>query len=522
MSKLTNVNTADVIDAIRLGCRTMSSVFNADDNGIPFFQSRVWPVAYLAHCPVASLSHVPGRHLNGLLNAEDAAGITIAPEAVVGHEKAAFFSFSGSFCQPLDRKAINGPLNFYEIHNLREGMHALCALVRHRDSQRARQIAERAIDTVFTYWTPADRWDADRVVAEHGVAVSSRLFILSEARAIGPLVKYFRATGHGPALELATVLKDKVIGEYFLEDGDYRHETFGRHTHSVTCVMSSLAQFAELTRDAPLMERVRSFYDRGLWKMRDDLGWVIENATATDDNADKGEGNNTGDIVETALILGRWGYPQYFEDAERIVRGHLLPSQLRDISFIQEPPNPDNEDGKRRVADRHLGAWGFPAPYGHHPVGVAEFGFNMDIVGGVVASLCEVVRHQVHTDVAGNWVNLLFDHDGETIKVESPYTHEQLRVTVATSAPLHVRMPSWVDRKHVRIVGATEGRGVPGPFLFFPHPTPGQPITIHFELSVQEMVLHHRLRDIRVRLRGDEVVAMDNFGQDMTYFDPYE
>ena len=80
---------------------------------------------------------------------------------------------------------------------------------------------------------------------------------------------------------------------------------------------------------------------------------------------------------------------------------------------------------------------------------------------------------------------------------------------------------TWIRSSAVG-VNPRAGRGVPGPFLFFPHPTPGQPITIHFELPVQEMVLHHRLRDIRVRLRGDEVVAMDNFGQDMTYFDPYE
>ncbi len=522
MPRLTNVNTIDVIDAIRLGCRTMSSVFDADDNGIPFFQSRAWPEAYLAFRPGVTEGHVPGRHLNALLNAEDAAGIEIAPEAVAGHEKAAYFSFSHAFCQPLDRAVIDGPLKLHTPHNLREGMHALYALARYRNSERAREFAERAIHTVFEYWTPVQRWDIDRITAEHGLEVKDQTFIISEARAIGPLVKYFRATEYGPALELATVLKNKAIDEFFLADGDYRHETFGGHTHSTTCVMSSLAQLAELTHDAPLMERVRAFYDRGLWKMRDDLGWVIENATATDANSDKGEGNNTGDIVETALILGRWGWPSYFDDAESIVRGHLLPSQLRDNRFIQDPRNPEDEDGKRDVADRHLGAWGFPAPYGHHPVGVEEFGFNMDIVGGVVGSLCEVVRRQAHSDAAGHWVHLLFDHDGETMMVKSPYTHEKLSVTVTTPAPLHVRLPSWVDRERLSVTGAAVGRGAPDPYLFIPQPTPGRPITIAFDLAVQEMVLHHRLRDIRVRLRGDEVVAMDGFGQDLTYFDEYE
>ena len=69
----------------------------------------------------------------------------------------------------------------------------------------------------------------------------------------------------------------------------------------------------------------------------------------------------------------------------------MLPSQLRDIAFIDEPPNPEGVDGLRDVAVRHRGAFGFPAPYGHQPVEADTVGFNMDIVGGAVASLCEVV-----------------------------------------------------------------------------------------------------------------------------------
>jgi hypothetical protein len=32
------------------------------------------------------------------------------------------------------------------------------------------------------------------------------------------------------------------------------------------------------------------------------------------------------------------------------------------------------------------------------------------------------------------------------------------------------------------------------------------------------MSLHHRTRTIRVRMRGDEVVAMEDFGADLTFF----
>ena len=354
MTRLSNVNTTDILEAIRLGCRTMCSVFNADDNDIPFFGSRVHPQARLSFSPAHSEAHVPGRHLNGLLNAEDAAGICLDEEAVDKHARAAFFSYSGPVPLPLNRAQIGGPVANFLPHNVREGFHALFALAKFRDSAQARQLAEASIGAIFTYWSPTEGWDLERLECEHGLNVSrGGTFITGLGRAIGPLVKYYRATGYGPALGLAIVLKEKAVDESFTEEGGYDRELFGPHTHSTTCVMSSLAQLADLTSDSPLMHRVRAFYDKGLWEIRDELGWVIENS-GSESHPHRGEVNNTGDIVETALILGRWGYPEYYHDAERILRGHLLPSQLRDISFIVDPPNPDGEDGKRGVSNAFL------------------------------------------------------------------------------------------------------------------------------------------------------------------------
>ena len=89
--KLSNVNSTDIKAAIELGCRTMSNVFNADDNDIPFFKSEVLPNPRLSFSNIHSESHVPGRHLNALLTAEDTAGVSISEEAVENHAAAAFF-----------------------------------------------------------------------------------------------------------------------------------------------------------------------------------------------------------------------------------------------------------------------------------------------------------------------------------------------------------------------------------------------------------------------------------------------
>ena len=514
--KLKEVNTSDLAAAVRLGCATMQSVFNADDRDIPFFSSEVRPRAELGFSPVHSESHVPGRHLNALLNAEDALGIELDESAVRKHAAAAYFSFSGVLPVPLNRSRLDGPLDSFVTHNLREGMHALYALVAYRGEERAHDLAEACIAALLELWSPERGWDRARC-RERGVDPSEPAFVAGIPRMLGPLVKYYRVTGSGPALDLALGLCERVLVEAFAADGRYRPRVHGGHTHSTTCVMSSLAQLAELTRDNALLLRVKAFYDHGLPAISDWLGWVIENSGA-ESSPDRGEVNNTGDIVETALILGRAGYPRYLEDAERIVRCHMLPSQLRDVGFIAEPANPGGADGRRNLAARHRGAFGFPAPYGHEPLGVERVSFNMDIVGGAVGSLCEVYRTATTRDESGHHVNLLLDHETEAIAVRTGVAGAALQVELKQPGPLWIRIPSWADRGRIQVAGSR----CAGDFLFLPQQPVGTPVTLRYELPLREAVLAHRTRDIRVRLRGDSVVAMDNFGADLTFFDPLD
>jgi hypothetical protein len=466
----------------------MSLVFNADDNDVPFFGSAARPKACLAFSSAHSEAHVPGRHLNAMLNAQDAAGIELDQSAIDKHRRAAMFSFSGPMPLPMNRQTMDGTLVNFMPHNVREGMHALYALVCFRGDEQAQRMAEACIEAIFDCWNADTGWS----ISHDDVQVNDLGFILGLARALGPLVKYHRTTGSTSALQLAHVIRDKLLDEAFVEDGRYDRDVHGTHTHSTTCVMSSLAQLAELEDDASLYKRVEAFYRNGLKDISDELGWVIEHSRDESD-PDRGECNNTGDIVETALILGRHVDPYYFEDAERMVRSHLLPAQLRDAGFIVQPPNPKNEDGLRDLADRHQGAFGFPAPYGHEPINCPCVSFNMDIVGGAVGSLCEVVRAMSEYDGQEHRVNLLFDHETDAIRVESPYTHDALRITLKQSGRLRFSPRSWAAIK--------EGMTMPPP---------------------REITLRHRTRDIRAHLRGDAVVAMDNFDADLTYFDPVE
>jgi hypothetical protein len=496
----------------------MSSVFDRDDNDVPFFGSEVWPNAQLSFFKFHSEAHVPGRHLNALLNAEDAFGIHIDESVIEKHARAAFLSYSGPIPLPLNRETLDGKPRLFHPHNIREGFHALYALVKFRKSERARQLAEASIATITKYWNPDTGWDRKYLEGKLNLVVVDTSLITGVGRAIGPLVKYYRATQYRPALDLAVVLKDKAIAEFFTPSGGFSAALFGSHVHSTTCVMSSLAQLADLTKDEGLMRRVQKFFDNGLKQISDDLGWSVN---STDDPVtDRGEVNNTGDIMETALLLGQWLDGSYYQRAERILRCHLLPCQLRDVSWITNPPNPKGEDGRRDVANRHLGAFGFPAPYGHKPVDAKSISFNMDIVGGAVGSLCEAWRSATTFDDPGHRVNLLFDRETNAISVKSAYPDGTLRIEVRKSAPLVVRLPHWVSQRDVMIEGAEFEKRSETNFLRVAKPAVGKPITIRMPLRDSEIDLNHHTHRIRVRLRGDSVIAMENFGMPLTYFDP--
>ena len=62
----------------------------------------------------------------------------------------------------------------------------------------------------------------------------------------------------------------------------------GTHVHSVTCVLSSLAQLADLTATGRCWRGCKAFYDTALWDLRDALGWAMESGRP-EGNPDFGE-----------------------------------------------------------------------------------------------------------------------------------------------------------------------------------------------------------------------------------------
>ena len=533
-AKLADVNTTSIRAAVELGCQAMSRTFNADDHevGAPFFWINLRPVVQMYFANQFSDAQVPGKSLLGLVSAEKHLGVIVDPGVIDKYARILFYSYGGAIALPLNRDAIGGKLvNFFPV-NIAHGFHGLYALAAFKGSDRAHEVAESSIAAVSALWDPKNGWDRARIEGtlglKYGDVQPDAPFVAGLAMAIGPLAKYYRATGSRTALELASRLKDKVLAECFLESGEYDPALLGAHVQNVVYVMASLAWLATVTRDESLIKRVKAFYDNGLKRIRNGIGWSPEYFGAPahlrgprGTNADRGEAGNTALILETALLLGEWGYPGAFADAELMLRSHLLPSQFRDVSFIPQPRNPEGRDGLADVARRVQGAWGFPAPYGHQPLGDDVVGIGTDIVGPVVYALAQAHSRVVGRRAGSLAVNLLFDYKDDDIEISAPYSGNALTVTLRKPQPVMVRIPPWVSTDRIELIGARRQVGDLANGYLRVSPTGSGRFAVRFALPLRTLDVSFGGRTLRSRVHGDQVVAMDNRGADLGFFAPY-
>lgn len=522
------VNTRDLRLAIEAGMGPMSTFFDPRHEGLPFFGNVMTGAdAGNSHHESFSMAHIPGRWLNALLFAQDVLGIPADAGAVENLRRWACRSLTDAdigFPACLDLTGMTAKKET-DLHNLREVMHALYALVRYRGDEEARALGLSLIDRVDRYFDDeacalreADyvRDTGARVQCWSGTHRYRSPFPVTFGRYIGPLVKFFLATGEPAALRQALRLKDACFAHVLGAEGDYDVEVFGGHTHSTTATISSLALLGEVTGDRTILERVRRFMENGLSQIAVDFGWCIEGYQRADC---VGEVNNTADILETCLILARAGYVGYFARAERILRAHLLPSQLLDTRFVPADDDPTHVE-RYRLNERARGAFGFPCPYGHEYEPGAPVSFNWDIVGGATEGLCEAYRACVSRSGRLVSVNLLFDADDADLTFTSPYGAEDTAMLTLKSAGacVRVRVPSRCAAV------MTEGcEGVRhGEWLYLSGLRAGDRAKLRFRFERQREDVHFRQHCFSVAWRGEEVRAMDAPGKRLKFFPPMD
>lgn len=576
------VNTYDIDLAIQAGLAHLQNILDRDNNDIPFF--AVWALtkdqarSYGDSSPYRDspahmafdrhlVSNVAGRAIYALLLGADAVGSEINPQVLDALKSTVLKSLhkprngnwsdtsaanqmiTGLAADPRSYGSTQFDLTF--LFNMGAGMRGALGLGTLGDNPNAildgynwsgKTLFDVAVYNIRKYYvygggeiggTRTYNWESfrsalglqggDKIagsVSGDKISNWSNLYRgWSDPFLVYDLVKYYEATGHQPALELAKELRDNAFYARFpLTPSQSLINSF-THMFEIVGEMNAYSRLALVTGDADMMQRVRARYEalRGIGF--NTTGWVPEFFGR---ESDVGEINCTGELVETALNFAAWGWTEYYEEAERFVRGQMLPAQLLDTSFVVPNANPDN-DGERDIVNRVYGAFGFPAPYGHVATKDPSTtgGYHVDITAGAVASLAEV-RKAAYTYTGGeHQINLLFDVDNATIKVDGPYPNgDRVTITTRSTGDVRLRLPSWADRNAVS--SSLEGQGLQfelgSDFVLIHQPTVGTSFDVALPLKVEWTSDVVNDRAITIVWKGDSVLAMSPMGTPFPFF----
>lgn len=394
--KYVKINDLDLVMAIREGMNPMLEWYDKKHNNLPYFWNYISGPKYgNSHHKSYSCVHSMGRWLDALVNAEAITG-EVVPQEI--YDQLAFWAYE-IFNNDTGMMA-NLNVNTFEwekvcdLHNLREAMYAFVALLKKNpNDQKAKKGAEHLIDMVDRYTDfETGNWKTDLYERECGGKVECGAsserevyrFSSTLGRYIGGLVRLYMVYPYDKALDQAIRLTDTALKNVLLDDGEFDRERFAEHLHSTSSMISGIAMLGSLIQNQEILCRVKKFMENGYYQVATDFGWCLENDKRVDNWV--GEINNTGDYLEACLCLGKAGYEEYYDRADKMIRCHLLPSQLLDVSFISDEESED--DSISKMATRMKGAFGFPCPYGHEYEPGSEISFNWDIVGGGVSSLC--------------------------------------------------------------------------------------------------------------------------------------
>lgn len=405
-----------------------------------------------------SVSHVVGRAMWATLLAEEVAEIPMEATHYAVLERYTHDMFNNVDSLP----SFYDPDSHYERavigHDMREGFLSLLAMMRVRNDAWAKETAHRMVMTLTSvtdeqgHLSPqlAEKvWKNNRI---RGMGCDAT----TNGRLVGPLVEYWQFTGDKAAFDLAGRFAHATIRSAYTAEGHFAPiKDSGGHIHSITSSLAGLIQYAIAANDTELLQDCINVMLHGIPEYFSSWGWGDEVMPDHPANLiSRGEINQTGDVIRGALYLGAAGHPEFYEMAERYLRGMLLPTQFmrEDLeAFLHENPAPKG-DWERNILERVIGGYAMQQPNDRMSPGIWPL-TTQDIISGGVHALCESLKHRVTGDEKSVRINLFFDTDTADITVDSGLPLQgSIKFTMKTDKTLFVRIPVWIDLKTVKLM----------------------------------------------------------------------
>ncbi len=277
------------------------------------------------------------------------------------------------------------------------------------------------------------------------------------------------------ALEAAGILTRQVMaGRCFTPDNRFGPKA---HMHGNLRTLGGIADYALYVGDAALFSRCDALYRhaRGLGTR---FGFLPEIVNWRPSALIASETCALMDFAVLGATLAKHGHGEYWDDLERLMRNHLVESQVRDVSWLGEGDDrPDTSQFTwRDVARRSVGAWaGWSSP--NHLLAYRE---TLKAVWGgpelhdktrVLQNCCGgsgvhalfVLWHSAAQVEDGTLsVHLHLDKDLPAAVIRCAKPHQGLTtVELRQDLDVRLRIPDFVDRSALRL--AVQGEDVPIP-----------------------------------------------------------
>jgi hypothetical protein len=501
-------------ESVNLAGEHLLKALSPQNGYLPYWCIDMKPAAYRFLWP----AHNIGRWWDAMLRLKDATGFVIPSKLEDAMLKNVYTFFNNP--DHLCIEPISDYMGFdkIELHSLREGLLALYALVRYRNNKWAADMGHQMLETVNMIYRDDGSWDLEKLNWSRKIKDKmDRHFdpTGSHGRMIEAIIRFYQATGDELALRTAERFARYHMENSTSSDGKINYTSKPDHTHSYFGTLRGLLLFGELTRQRKYIDRVEVTYRVTVRRLVKQSGFV------THDLKDEkgGEITSPGDAAQIALWLARHGYTEYLDDAERIVRSRILPSQIVEDPGLT-PKKDDGADEHNNLGERAIGAYGgchmFPHA-GKHPV--------TDVTAAALHSLVDIYNHIVVNTPVGLAIQFHFDYQDKRIKVVCKRKIDaRITITSKTNGNILIRIPGWTPKESITLT-VNGKRVVPldfGIFVCIPGSLlPGE-IVLRYALPERKVVEHAGGKDYIFLWRGDEILGVTPNNRSLPFYQTLE
>jgi hypothetical protein len=544
----------NLLDRIRLGQNALIGGLDTGLGHLPYYNCGFnnGDVTQFCHSHPSDLHHNVARAVLALSMTQDVTGDQIHPTVLKDLTESLFSLFHEKDDLP-GTPGGNGQERVIPLHNLREVILAMTELIK-LGEERAEYWTRRLVRKLRQALDETGQIHLE-LLPPYVKGYTSQPH--QEGRSIGALVEYYRVTGDEVALETSVLIANYTLKNCFDAHSSLT-ERAGHHTHSINGTVAGILDLALEINDYRLLQRAKLAYDVGVSSLTSSFGWCRERVDIFNE---KGEGNSTGDYIRGALLLGRAGFPEYFDRAERALRSHLLPSQITDVDGFSDTPNTKN-DSFHMVASRVQGGFGFRTPndlivWGYINPWMGYEGIPLcgqanlfrstknsvliedadllsrndsdrvisiyDVTSSAVEGLTAAWHSAITNDAVGVRVNLLFSGEAYGVHVNSYLPGEgRIDIKNASAQNVFVRIPEWVNSSNVtvKIEDQTCPTKMVGSYLLASGDERTQVTSIHFPVREKRTTESISLTEYTIDWLGDQILAMSPQAEHLPMFPP--